>query len=302
MRSKMVKGVLGTVLGAGVAAGAFLAFPALGQDMLPDGPGKAETTAACSGCHGLGQIVGEHRDAATWATTVTSMINNGAPVADADFDKIVNYLATNFGTGPAPAAAPAPAAPAAPAPAAPAAAAPGPAASAGGLPDGPGMAEVTAACSGCHGLGQILNEHRDAATWATTVTSMINNGAPVADADFDKIVNYLATNFGTGPAPAPAAPGAAPAPAAPAPAAPAPAAPGAATAAPTDNTGLPDGPGKAETVAACSGCHGLGQILNEHRDAATWGTTVTSMINNGAPVADADFDKIVAYLAAHFGP
>ena len=66
--------------------------------------------------------------------------------------------------------------------------------------------------------------------------------------------------------------------------------------------GLPDGSGKAETVAGCSGCHGLGQIVGEHRDAATWATTVTSMINNGAPVADADFDKVVAYLAAHFGP
>ena len=66
--------------------------------------------------------------------------------------------------------------------------------------------------------------------------------------------------------------------------------------------GMPDGPGKAETVAACSGCHGLGQLMGEHRDAATWSTTVTTMINNGAPVADADFDKVVAYLAAHFGP
>jgi hypothetical protein len=91
---------------------------------------------------------------------------------------------------------------------------------------------------------------------------------------------------------APAAPAPAPAPAA---RPPAPAAQGA-------SNGLPDGPGKAETVAGCSGCHGLGQILGEHRDAAAWADTVTAMINNGAPVADADFDKVVAYLTAHFGP
>lgn len=124
MRSELVKGVLATTLGLGLVAGVIMARPAIAQDAMPDGPGKAETVAACSGCHGLGQIQGEHRAADVWATTVTSMINNGAPVADADFDKVVGYLAANFGPeGQAPAAA----APAAPAAAAPAPAAPAPA-------------------------------------------------------------------------------------------------------------------------------------------------------------------------------
>jgi mono/diheme cytochrome c family protein len=114
MRSNLVKGVLATTLGMGVVVGLMVARPAIAQDALPEGPGKAETVAACSGCHGIGQILGEHRAADAWATTVTSMINNGAPVADADFDKVVGYLAANFGPeGTAPAAA----APAAPAPA-----------------------------------------------------------------------------------------------------------------------------------------------------------------------------------------
>jgi len=243
MRSDLVKGLLSTTLmttlGAGLVAGVFIVRPAIAQDMMPEGPGKAETVAACSGCHGLGQVTSEHRSAEDWAATVSSMINNGAPVADADFDKVVNYLATNYGTGappaagvapaapgayPAPGVAPAPGAypgvaPATPggapvpgtAPVAPAAATPP-----DGLPEGPGKAEVQAACSGCHGIGQIIGEHRSAEDWASTVTAMINNGAPVADADFDKVVNYLATNFGTGapPAPgvAPAAPGVAPVP------------------------------------------------------------------------------------------
>jgi hypothetical protein len=97
-----------------------------------------------------------------------------------------------------------------------------------------------------------------------------------------------------------------PMPAAPPPSAPAGTAPPPArTAQPqafSSSNGMPDGPGKAEVVAACSGCHGLGQLMGEHRDAAGWTTTVTTMINNGAPVADADFDKVVAYLTAHFGP
>jgi virginiamycin B lyase len=112
MRSNLVKGVLATTLGMGLVVGLILARPAIAQDALPDGPGKAETVAACSGCHGIGQILGEHRAADAWASTVTSMINNGAPVADADFDKVVGYLTANFGPeGQAPAAPAAPAAP-----------------------------------------------------------------------------------------------------------------------------------------------------------------------------------------------
>ena len=155
MRSTLVKGVLVTTLGMGLVAGLILARPAIAQDTLPEGPGKAETVAACSGCHGIGQILGEHRNAEAWATTVTSMINNGAPVADADFDKVVGYLTFAFGpegqvpAAAAPAAAPAAAAPAAPAapapvdpaaaaaPAAPAAASPFPPAPAGATPVAP---------------------------------------------------------------------------------------------------------------------------------------------------------------------
>ncbi|MBV9549065.1 MAG: hypothetical protein JO256_05260 [Alphaproteobacteria bacterium] len=68
----------------------------ISADSLPDGPGKGETVAACSGCHGLGQLTGEHRNAQQWQATVISMINNGAPVSDGDFDKVVGYLAAHF--------------------------------------------------------------------------------------------------------------------------------------------------------------------------------------------------------------
>ena len=100
---------------------------------------------------------------------------------------------------PSPAVAPPPAAP--PAPRAPSAPAPAqrsaPAAPiVDGLPDGPGRAETAAACTGCHGIEQVTSQHKDATGWANTVTNMINNGAPVAPADFNKIVGYLTANFG----------------------------------------------------------------------------------------------------------
>ena len=97
----------------------------------------------------------------------------------------------------------------------------------------------------------------------------------------------------------------APPPAAPAPAAPAaPAPPPAAPAAPVQTAPgeLPPGPGREAVLKGCGGCHGIGQILPERRSRAEWSDTVTMMITNGAPVAEADFDAVVTYLATHFGP
>ena len=125
MRSDLFKALSMSAAGAALVAGLIL-VPAVAQDTLPPGPGSEEVMKACGGCHGVGQIMTEKRSAEEWANTVTMMITNGAPVAEADFDKVVGYLAANFGTGPAPAAAPAAPA-AAPAPAEPAAPAPAPA-------------------------------------------------------------------------------------------------------------------------------------------------------------------------------
>jgi len=112
------------------AALAFFALPvsAMAQD-LPPGPGADVTVRVCGSCHGMDQVIGERHDAAGWTGVVNDMINNGASASDDEAKQIVNYLTTNFGVAPAPAAAgAAPAAPAAPADAAAAPAAPAPAA------------------------------------------------------------------------------------------------------------------------------------------------------------------------------
>lgn len=109
MRSDLVKALSITAAGAALIAGAFL-VPAAAQDSLPPGPGMEETMKGCGGCHGIGQVITERRSAAEWADTVTAMITNGAPVADNEFDKVVGYLATYFGTNPPPAPGAAPAA------------------------------------------------------------------------------------------------------------------------------------------------------------------------------------------------
>lgn len=99
-------------------------------------------------------------------------------------------------SAPAPAAA-APAAPA-PAPVAPPPAAPAQISAPNGLPPGVGREAVLKGCGGCHGIGQILPERRSRQEWSDTVVNMITQGAPVSDAEFDQVVNYLATHFGPG--------------------------------------------------------------------------------------------------------
>ena len=129
MRSDLVKALSMSAAGAALVAGVILA-PAVAQDSLPPGPGMEETLKGCGGCHGIGQILTEKRSAEEWANTVTMMITNGAPVEEAEFDKVVGYLATYFGVEPPPALGAAPAdvaaPPAAPAPLDPAAAPPAP--------------------------------------------------------------------------------------------------------------------------------------------------------------------------------
>lgn len=76
---------------------------ALAQDNngppLPDGPGKAELLASCTGCHGVGQIIAQHLSPGGWAQEVTTMVGYGAEVTPAQQTAIVGYLSANFGTG-----------------------------------------------------------------------------------------------------------------------------------------------------------------------------------------------------------
>src|SRR5689334_21020445 len=64
---------------------------------LPPGPEHDLVATACTACHDAGMITGQHQTAAQWSDTVKQMISNGAKVAPADLDKIVGYLARNFG-------------------------------------------------------------------------------------------------------------------------------------------------------------------------------------------------------------
>ena len=65
---------------------------------------------------------------------------------------------------------------------------------------------------------------------------------------------------------------------------------------------LPGGPGKALVTERCLLCHGAALIVQQRKDAAAWGRTVTQMRTWGTPIQDEDQTALIVYLAEHFGP
>lgn len=67
---------------------------------------------------------------------------------------------------------------------------------------------------------------------------------------------------------------------------------------------LADGPGRAETQIACSSCHTPRYItMQPPLPAAIWDAEVRKMIKTyGAQISDADAQKIIQYLQAHYIP
>lgn len=178
------------------AAPAAPAAPAASaQGGFPDGPGKAEVTANCGGCHGLDQVAGAKHSPADWTETVKRMVTYGADLKDPQVATIAEYLGKNFSNAPA----------------------------AGAAPDKDALAAgqkiLETACTTCHDLGPVQRRADDKAAWESVVYGMIGNGADVKDADVPTLVNYLVYTYGPpAAAPAGAARGAAPAPPAGAPA------------------------------------------------------------------------------------
>ena len=73
-----------------------LAFEAARQD-LPDGPGKAELSKICSGCHDLMFTVSTRETEEGWTSIVNDMRSKGADGTDAEFAKIIAYLTEHMG-------------------------------------------------------------------------------------------------------------------------------------------------------------------------------------------------------------
>jgi competence protein ComEA len=56
--------------------------------------------------------------------------------------------------------------------------------------------KVKAACTACHNVSRITEQHLTRQKWSEELTKMEGLGAVIDDADRDAILNYLTKNFG----------------------------------------------------------------------------------------------------------
>jgi competence ComEA-like helix-hairpin-helix protein len=77
-----------------------LALTAAAQT-LPDGPGKEVVEKMCTPCHGLDNVVRARNTKERWGTVVDDMLSRGAVGTDDEIDRVIDYLAANFGRAPA---------------------------------------------------------------------------------------------------------------------------------------------------------------------------------------------------------
>jgi competence ComEA-like helix-hairpin-helix protein len=70
-----------------------LLAPAVAQAQFPDGPGKAEMTKVCSGCHELERSAAMHMDRDGWKNVVDKMVALGAKGSDQEIAATIDYLA-----------------------------------------------------------------------------------------------------------------------------------------------------------------------------------------------------------------
>ena len=79
-----------------MAVGFLLAAGAAQADDFPAGPMHDTVTKACTQCHTAEVVTSQAKTRDGWLNTVNQMVANGAPVSDAEFDKVVDYLANNY--------------------------------------------------------------------------------------------------------------------------------------------------------------------------------------------------------------
>jgi competence protein ComEA len=73
-----------------------VASPSIAQDTLPEGAGKEPLLRICSQCHEAAKSTSVRLTRAGWAETIDKMKALGADGTEAEFQAILEYLATHF--------------------------------------------------------------------------------------------------------------------------------------------------------------------------------------------------------------
>ena len=66
------------------------------QEKLPAGPGRETMKRICGACHGAENVAGMAKTREEWGALVGEMVADGAQGTEAEFNEIVDYLATAF--------------------------------------------------------------------------------------------------------------------------------------------------------------------------------------------------------------
>ncbi len=134
------------------------------------------------------------------------------------------------------------------------------------------------ACVQCHGLNRTTIQRKSAEGWRGTVYSMISRGSPLMPDEIESVIAYLAATSGPDAAP-----------------------PGGSEESSSQNSALPDEPGREILVRSCVQCHAMEMILEAKKSEAEWKQTVDRMAGYGANVSPEEQDLVVKYASAHFG-
>jgi cytochrome c5 len=154
---------------------ATMAFAAVQDPQLPDGDGKKILQTACTSCHGLDGVVRLHLDKDGWEGLVSSMVSNGAQVDSKDQPVLIDYLVKNFGP-----------------------AKPGGQQAQGAAASNDAAAKkiLNDACTVCHDLDLVSDQHLSKEEWQSVVNSMVAKGASVGDKDMPVLLEYLSKTYG----------------------------------------------------------------------------------------------------------
>jgi cytochrome c5 len=139
-----------------------LLYAASGSSAQGADDGERIMNSACQDCHDTRRIQTSAMDAAGWTKTINTMIEKGAKVSNEELPVLVSYLTLNHGA----------------------------------IPDGPGKEIVLNTCTMCHDLKRIKLGARSPEEWEETLISMLNEGAPLSDDQFNRVHAYLSRNFG----------------------------------------------------------------------------------------------------------
>ncbi len=151
-------------------AAATVAFAAA---QLPEGDGKKILETACTSCHGIDGVTSMKMGKEGWEGLVASMVSLGAQVDQKEVPVLIDYLVKNFG---------------------PAGAKPEAGQSAASEAETKKVLE--SACTSCHDLGLVSEQHLTKEEWQGVVASMIAKGASLTDKDTPALVDYLAKTYG----------------------------------------------------------------------------------------------------------